>query len=200
MILAVSLLKLQHSQNGSLNFWGQIMSTLTCTWTCEQHLVRQNPHRGGQLTHCCTVFRPDIGNQYSLINNAGFSNFTHTPAAVKTMPVAKKWSFCVSGKLSKTFWVWQRSVTESIFEPYLNSRQCFLLLTVSLQRFFNSLFCVQSLCCSLCIVSLYKPSTAATQGCIHQSTQGTTANWFPNRISLLPAIRLHYDFLKSLIN
>lgn len=81
----------------------------------------------------------------------------------------------------------------------LASVSCYSLFPCRVFFFFNSLFCVQSLYCSLCFVWLYKLSTATTQGCIHQSTQGTTANWFLNRISLLPAIRLHHDFLKSLI-
>lgn len=95
--------------------------------------VQRNPHRCWQQAHFCTVFGPDIGNQYSLINNVGFSNFIRTHAALETMPVAKKWSFCVSGKLSKSFWVWLQSVSKSIFEPYLSTQQCLLLLTVSLQ-------------------------------------------------------------------
>lgn len=45
--------------------------------------------------------------------------------------------------------------------------------------------------------SLLKLFLASAQSCIYQSSRATTANWFPNRISLLPAINVHYNQLKS---
>lgn len=184
----ITFLRLRQRQNGSLNFWGQIRSTLTCTQTCNTYLYTRthtdvdNKHA---LVHCLDLTL-GIDAVWSIVLA---SLTSHTLAAVKRRQW-QRWSFCVSGKLSKGFGVWQQSVSESIFESYLSSHRCFLLLIVSPAE-------VLFVLCS--VVLFFLPSlcelfTAAAQGCIHQSSRGTTANWFSNRISLLPAISLHYDF------
>lgn len=55
-----------------------------------------------------------------------------------------QWHRWKSGKLSKSFQLWQPSVRKSLFESYLSSYQCFLLLIVSLQRGFLTLCSVFS--------------------------------------------------------
>lgn len=146
------------------------------------HFRAQNPSRG-QQARSRTVFGLGIGNQCGQIDTAGFSNFTqnlmlrqcrHHRSEVLVYLESHQKPFGLDSKVLVS--VPENSAVFPVFS------------------FFNSLFCVQWLQ-SVCI--LPQP---LTQGCIHQSSQGTTANWFLNRISLLPAIRLHYDFLKSLIN
>lgn len=105
---------------------------------------------------------------------------THTPATVKTMPVAQMEVWNAIKK--KSFVVWKRSVSESTFEPQPELSPALLVTHCFHAEAFFSL-------CSLLFVllhaftSLCKPFTATAQGCIHQSSQGTTANWFPNRKS-----------------
>lgn len=101
----ITFRKLQQSRNGSLTFWGQIMSRPACTRTHNrQHtLVHENPHRCGQQARSCTLFGLDIGNRCSLIDAVGFSDFTHTRAAVKTMPLAQMEVFVHLESYQKAF-------------------------------------------------------------------------------------------------
>lgn len=126
--------KLWRSQDGSLNFWGRIRRTLACTWTrnrrtCLHTRTNTDVDNKHTLIHCL-----DLTLRIDRVSSILTS---HTPATVKTMPVAQ---MEVWNAIKKGFVVWKQSVSESTFEPNLSSHQCFLLLIVSLQRLFRSLF------------------------------------------------------------
>ena len=152
-------------------------------------------------TYSYTRTNTDVDNKHTLVHCLDLTSgidavwsialaplTSHAPATVKKMPVAQMEVWKAIKKLlaltAKCLQVYIRVLPE--LSPVFLVTHCFPA-EVFLFLILCSVF-------SRSILLHAKPFTATAQGCIHQSSQGTTANWFPNRISLLPAISLHYDF------
>lgn len=186
------------SQKGWLNFRGQSIRTFTCTWTCNRYTYTR--------THTDVDSKPILEHclDLTLGINAVWSILlasltSHTPAAVKTMPVAQidvyvyleshQKDFGFDSKVLASLYsspTWALSMFQHVSSySWFPCRGFFSFVLCSVIFFYSS---------TSCFPSLWKSFAATAQGCIHQSSQGTTVNWFANRISLLPAISLHYDF------
>lgn len=168
--------KLENSCNSQDGLSNGLMSDNErgpCTHQKTHTAAHKKEHKCGQQAHSHWHWESIGSDQY------GCLFWLHTEQLLLKRCQWRRWNF---GKLSKSFGVWQQRLS-TVYRWGLPEPSTVLLVTRSSPAEAWLVPCSFVIILPHAFLSPYEVFAASAHGCIHQSSQGTTANWFPNRIS-----------------